>query len=186
MDKKEFGRLKERLLTLLKNKAIKKGRFVLSSGRVSNYYLDGRLITLSAEGVYLVARIMLKMIDTAKIDTVGGPTIGADPILGAMGCLSHICKSPIQTFIVRNSAKGHGTKRQIEGPALKKGAEVILIDDVTTSGKSLIEAKAALSSIGVKVKRAIVVVDRCEGARENLAREDITLESIFKLKELGV
>lgn len=177
-------RLKLRLRLLLKNKAIKKGRFVLSSGRISNYYLDGRLITLSAEGVYLVASIMLNMIDTAKIDAVGGPSIGADPILGAIACLSHIRKSPLQTFIVRKSAKAHGTKRQIEGPALKRGFEVILIDDVATSGKSLIESKAALGKIGVKVRKAIVVVDRCEGARENLSQEGIPLEPIFKIEEL--
>jgi len=173
--------LKQELFNLLKKKALKKGRFVLSSGKVSNYYLDGRVITLTPEGAYLTSGIILRMIKGKKIDAIGGPTLGADPIVGALACLSHINKIPIKTFIVRKAAKGHGTGRQIEGPALKKGSKVILVDDVATTGKALIEAKQALDRIGVETKYAIVIVDRCEGAKENLFKAGLKLESIFRI-----
>jgi len=178
--------LKTRLKTLLEKEALKRGHFVLSSGKTSKYYLDGRVITLSAEGAYLVASIILGLVKDEAVDAIGGPTLGADPIVGAVAALSHISKRPLQTFIVRKAAKEHGTKRQIEGPALPQGARVILVDDVATTGKALIEAKQALDTIGASVVKAIVVVDRCEGARENLAGAGIPLESLFTIKDFGL
>ncbi|MBU3959197.1 MAG: orotate phosphoribosyltransferase [Candidatus Omnitrophica bacterium] len=186
MSRQNIKELKIRLLKLLKSEALKRGRFVLSSGRISNYYLDGRLITLNPEGAYLVARNILEMIKDKKIDAIGGPTLGADPIVGAITCLSYIDKAPIKTFIVRRLAKGHGLKRQIEGARLKKNSRVILVDDVATTGKSLVEAKQALDKIGVRVDKAIVIVDRDEGAKENLAQAGLKLESIFTIEDLGV
>ena len=186
MVKPEIDELKTRLAALLKKEALRKGSFVLSSGKTSNYYLDGRVITLTPEGAYLVSSIILELIRDKGIDAVGGPTLGADPIVGAVAALSHINNIPLETFIVRKAAKDHGTERQIEGPALKTGSRVILVDDVATTGKSLIEAKEALDKIGVIVEKAIVIVDRCEGARENLSGQGLILESIFTIKELGV
>lgn len=119
--------LKSTLLVLLKKEALKKGKFVLSSGKLSSYYLDGRLITLSPQGAYLVASIILEMIKGKNIDAVGGPTLGADPIVGALACLSYIYKIPLKTFLVRKEAKSHGMQRQIEGPLLKKKSKVILL-----------------------------------------------------------
>jgi orotate phosphoribosyltransferase len=186
MAKAELEGLKTKLAALLKKEALKKGRFVLSSGKTSNYYLDGRIITLSPEGAYLVASIILEMIKGHDIDAAGGPTLGADPIVGAIAALSHINKVPINTFIVRKAAKEHGTQRQIEGPALKEGSRVILVDDVATTGKALVEAKDALNKIGVQVEKAIVIVDRQEGAKENLAAAGLELESIFKIEDLDI
>ncbi len=183
MDIKE---LKDKLAILLKKEALKKGKFVLSSGKTSSYYLDGRVITLTPEGAYLAASIILELIKGKGIDAVGGPTLGADPIVGAVAALSHIQKVPLKTFIVRKRAKEHGTQRQIEGPALKAGEKVVLVDDVATTGKALLEAKKALDKIGVLAEEALVVVDRCEGAGENLAKAGLKLESIFTIKELGV
>jgi orotate phosphoribosyltransferase len=159
---------------------------VLSSGKTSKYYLDGRVITLTPEGAYLVAKIMLGLIKDRDIAAVGGPTLGADPIAGAIACLSHIEGAPLKTFIVRKAAKEHGAQRQIEGPALAKGSRVIIIDDVATTGKALIEAKQALDSIGVRVDKAMVIVDRGEGARENLAAAGLTLEAIFNISDFGL
>lgn len=173
-----------KLLALLKKEAFKKGRFVLSSGKVSSYYLDGRIITLTPEGVYLTASIILEMLKNKDIDAIGGPTLGADPIVGAIAVLSHIQKIPLKTFIVRKDAKKHGTQRKIEGPALKKNSKVILVDDVATTGNSLVEAKQALQDLGIEVNEAIVIVDRCEGARENLVKKGLKLKSIFKIEEL--
>lgn len=177
---------KAKLLTLLKKKAFKKGRFILSSGKVSHYYLDGRVITLSPEGAYLVASIILEIIKDKDIDAIGGPTLGADPIVGAVAALSHTKGIPLKTFIVRKVAKEHGLQRKIEGPALKKGEKVLLVDDVTTTGKSLIEAKEALNKMGVIARQALVIVDRNEGAADNLKEIGCKLESIFTIKDLGV
>ena len=176
--------LKEKLLALLKKEAFKKGKFILSSGKESDFYLDGRIITMTPEGAYLIAAIILEMIKDEAIDGFGGPTLGADPIVGAVACLSHIQAKPIKTFIVRKAAKAHGTQRQIEGPALSPGARVILVDDVATTGKSLIEAKQVLDGLGLIAERAIVIVDRNEGAGENLAKVGLKLEAIFNLGEL--
>jgi orotate phosphoribosyltransferase len=186
MEKQDLKELKAKLLALLNKEALKRGKFVLSSGKESNYYLDSRVITLSPEGAYLVAGIILEIIKDRNIDAIGGPTLGADPIVGAIAALSHIKQAPIKTFIVRKAAKEHGTQSQIEGPALKGGSRVILVDDVATTGNSLVEAKEALDKIGVKADTAIVIVDRREGATENLAKAGLKLESIFSIEDFGL
>ena len=174
---------REKLKELLKAEAFKKGSFVLSSGKTSNYYLDGRIITLSPQGSYLAASIILEMVESDDINAIGGPTLGADPIVGVLATLSYLKGRPLKAFIVRKAAKEHGMQLQIEGPALTKGAKVVLVDDVATSGKALIEAKEALDKIGIKTEKAIVIVDRQEGAAENLARAGLKLESIFTIGE---
>lgn len=182
----DLKQLKEKLKALLEKEAFKKGDFTLSSGKKSNYYLDGRVITLTPEGAYLVGKIVLEMIRGKNIAAVGGPTLGADPIVGAVAVLAHQQQVPIKTFIVRKSAKEHGTQRQVEGPQLKAGERIVLVDDVATTGKALVEAKAALDNIKVTIDCAIVIVDRQEGAAENLANAGLKLEAIFTKTELGV
>jgi orotate phosphoribosyltransferase len=184
MEKEKLRKLKIKLIKLLKKKALKKGKFVLSSGKVSNYYLDGRIITLTPEGAYLVAAIILGLIEGRGVSAIGGPTLGADPMVGAIAVLSHIEKISVKTFIVRKAAKEHGMQRQIEGPQLNKGEAAILVDDVATTGKSLVEAKEALDKMGVKVLEAIVIVDRGEGAKENLAKAGLKLQAIFSRSEI--
>ncbi|MDD5568128.1 MAG: orotate phosphoribosyltransferase [Candidatus Omnitrophota bacterium] len=182
----DIEELKSKLLALLNKEALKRGDFLLSSGKRSSYYLDGRVITLTPEGAYLVASILLELVRDRKIEALGGPTLGADPIVGAVAALSHIKGIPLKTFIVRKAAKEHGAGRQIEGPELRKGSQVILVDDVATTGKALIEAKLALDKAGVTAKTAFVVVDRCEGAKDNLKKEGLELESIFTIKDFGL
>jgi orotate phosphoribosyltransferase len=186
MEKLTPAELKEKLFNLLNQGALKRGKFVLSSGKESNYYLDGRIITLSAQGAYLVASIILDMLKGEALDAIGGPTLGADPITGALAAVSYINKQPVKTFIVRKQAKEHGTQQQVEGPALKKGDRVVLVDDVATSGKAILEAKQALDKIGVIAEKAIVIVDRNQGAAENLAKAGLKLESIFKIADFGL
>ena len=168
--------LKYKLFSLLTKEALKKGEFTLSSGKKSNYYLDGRVITLTPEGAYLVASIILEMVEGQDIAAIGGPTLGADPIVGAVAAISYIKQIPVKTFIVRKATKEHGTQRQIEGPALENKGKVILVDDVATTGKALIEAKAALDKAGIPVDTAIVIVDRLEGAKDNLAKAGLRLD----------
>lgn len=186
MEKRNIVELKADLLALLKKEALKIGKFVLSSGKESSYYLDGRVITLTPEGAYLIASIILELIKERNIDAVGGPTLGADPIVGALAAVSYINKIPLKTFIVRKAAKEHGTQRRVEGPELKKDERAIIVDDVATTGGALIEAKEALEKIGVFVDSAIVIVDRSEGAKENLAKAGLKLEAIFGLEDFGI
>lgn len=186
MDKGKNVDPRQRLLELLKSEALKKGVFKLSSGKESSYYLDGRIITMLPEGAHLVASVMLDMIEGLKVDALGGPTLGADPICGAVAAVSFAQGRPLKVFIVRKAAKGHGTQRQVEGPALKSGDRVVIVDDVATSGGSILEACQVMSSMGVRVERALVIVDRKEGAAERLAQAGVRLDAIFSISELGV
>lgn len=187
MDKPtSVSQMKARLLALLQQEALKKGKFILSSGKESTFYLDGRIITMTPEGAYLIASIMLSMIKDDQVAAFGGPTLGADPIVGAVAAVSHLNGVKLKTFIVRKAAKEHGTQRQVEGPVLNAGDRVVLVDDVATSGKSLIEAKKVMDGIGVSVVKALVIVDRNEGGSQNLAACGVKLESIFTLADLGV
>ncbi|MFH1678117.1 MAG: orotate phosphoribosyltransferase [Candidatus Omnitrophota bacterium] len=184
MSENRLKQHKKALLRLLKRKALKRRKVVLSSGKASNYYLDGRLITLSPAGAYLTASIILDLIKDKKISAVGGPTMGADPIVGAVIALASIKGRNLGGFIIRKSAKKHGMQRLIEGPLLRKGSRVILLDDVATTGGSLVEAKTVLDKEGIIVDCAIVIVDREEGASENLAKVSCRLIPLFQKRDI--
>jgi orotate phosphoribosyltransferase len=171
------------LFRLLKTRAFSQGKFILSSGKESNFYLDARLVTLSAAGAYLTARIMLDMIKDENIAAIGGPTLGADPMVGAIASLSHQENRPVNTFIIRKQPKAHGKQQQVEGPLLKEGDRVVIIDDVATTGKALVEAIIVLQKLKVKIIKAICVIDRGEGAIEALAKYQVSLKSIFTIAD---
>ena len=181
---KKIDKAKQGLFRLIKSKAYREGRFRLSSGKISNYYIDCRKITLTSEGAYLAALLILDIIKGRKIDAIGGPTIGADPIIGAV-CVLNLTKynKPMKAFLVRKTVKPHGTKRQIEGPTLKKGFRVVIVDDVATTGGSLVEAVSCLRKKGIKVDKVIVLVDRDEGAKEKLKKLNCNFTSIFKIED---
>ena len=171
------------LYSLLKTQAFSRGKFILSSGKESNFYLDARLVTLSAAGAYLTARIMLDMIDKDRPHAIGGPTLGADPMVGAIASLSHQAGRPINTFIIRKQPKAHGKQQQVEGPLLKEGASVVIIDDVATTGKAFVESIEVLQKMNIKILKAICIIDRGEGATEALAKYKVPLKSIFTIAE---
>ncbi len=185
MNKKKT-QAKKQLLEILKKNSFKRKRVVLSSGKSSSFYFDGRISSLMSSGAYLIADILLDMIKDDKIDAIGGLTLGADPIIGATVALSFKRKRPINGFIVRKDEKKHGMKKKIEGPALKKSSRVVIIDDVVTTGSSTIQAIKAIQEIGCKIVRVIAVVDRCDGAKENIAKYKCNLESIFTKADFGV
>lgn len=174
---------RDRLFRILQTNAFFREKIILSSGKESDYYIDARRVTLSPEGAYLGAKLILAMAKGEKIDAIGGPTLGADPLVGAIASLSFQEKIPVNTFIIRKAPKPHGKQQQIEGPLLKPGASVILIDDVATTGKAFIESFAVMHKEGFKVKKCICLVDRNEGGREALAKEGCSLEAIFNISE---
>ena len=175
---------REELLQLLIKKAYFREKITLSSGKVSDYYIDARRVTLTARGAYLCARLILDKIADDDYDAIGGPTLGADPMIGAIGVLSLQAGRPINTFILRKSPKAHGKQQQIEGPLLFRGNRVVLIDDVATTGKALVESIDILFKIGVEVVKAVCLVDRCEGARQAVAAKKCALESLFDITEI--
>ncbi len=171
------------LFHLLKTQAFSKGKFILSSGKESDFYLDARLVTLSAAGAYLTARIILDMITEDRPDAIGGPTLGADPMVGAIASLSHQAGRPINTFIIRKQPKAHGKQQQVEGPWLKEGSSVVIIDDVATTGRAFVESIEVLQKMNITIKQAVCVIDRGEGAREALSKYKVPLTSIFSIAE---
>ncbi|MCM8799239.1 MAG: orotate phosphoribosyltransferase [Candidatus Omnitrophica bacterium] len=178
-----YKEIKKRLFYLIKKNAFFKKKVKLSSGRISNFYFDLRRITLDPEGGYLIAKLILRFLHKKGVKSLGGPTLGADPIVSAVAVLSHLEGISVKAFIVRRKAKEHGLRQLIEGPSLKKKERVILVDDVATSGNSLIESAQILKRKGLIIDSAIVVLDRQEGAKNNLKKEGIKLYSLFKAKE---
>lgn len=167
----------EELKKLLKTTgAVKTGDFTLSSGKKSNIYIDCRKITLHPQGARLIAKIILEKIKGLKIDAIGGLTLGADPITSSVVALSNI-----PGFIVRKKEKEHGTKQRIEG-IIASNYNVVIVEDVATTGSSALEAINAVEEIGSKVVKVISVVDREEGSASALKNYDF--DPIFKKSEL--
>lgn len=175
---------KEKLKLILKNKSILKGNFKLASGKQSNYYIDARLTTLDPEGVNLISRIFLDEIKKHPgINAVGGPTMGADPIVGSTISISHELGHPLKGFLVRKEEKQHGTGKMIEGN-LKEGDKVAVVEDVVTTGGSVFKAIDAIEKFGAIVEKVLVVVDREAGGEELFKEKSYELFSIFKVSEL--
>jgi len=174
---------REELMRHVREHSLRRGDFTLTSGKKSTYYINGKLTTLDARGAYLVGRIFLAMLADDVPDAVGGLTLGADPIVGAMLSLAGLEDISVKGFIVRKAAKGHGTKSRVEGP-LAEGDRVVIIEDVVTTGGSALEAIEAVEAMGCEVRRVLAVVDREEGGTENLKERGYRLESIFTAAEL--
>ncbi len=172
-----------RLRDLIRQHSLRFGQFRLASGGMSHFYLDLRRTTTHPEGAYLTAYLILDRLGKDWPDAIGGPTLGADPIVGALAALSHLHGAPLPAFIVRSTAKSHGTRQDIEGH-LPEGGRVLLVDDVMTQGGSLVRAAEAVRARGCEVARAIVILDRGAGGRSRLEEMGITCESIFALEDV--
>ena len=161
----------EALLQLAKDTgAIKFGHFVLTSGATSNRYFEGKLLTLHPAGARMVAEAMFELIKDAEIDSVGGLVMGAVPIATAIAMVSKEKGKPVPAFMVRETQKEHGTKRQIEGH-FKEGDRVAIVDDVITKGGSVEKAIRAVEAAGGRVVKVITIVDRHEGGADRLREE---------------
>ena len=167
---------KEALKKLLKERAVKTGEFTLASGKKSNFYVDCRKVTLDPQGAKLIGKIVLEKIKNLKVDAIGGLTLGADPITSAVVTLGNI-----PGFIVRKKEKEHGTKQGIEG-MIERGWNVVIVEDVATTGASALQAIEAAEGAGAKVVKVIAIVDREEGAAQALKNYDF--DPIFKKSDL--
>ena len=176
---------RDELLEVLKRDAYKKGEFTLSSGRESNHYVNCKPVTLSGRGLTLSSLLLLKQLEhDSKV--VAGLTLGADPLVSGVSVVSALDGKIVNALIVRKEAKGHGTQAWIEGPTLKEGSIVTVVEDVITTGGSAIQAVKRIRDAGYKVTRVVAVVDRQEDGEANAAmkEEGLELRSLFTLDEL--
>jgi orotate phosphoribosyltransferase len=161
--------------------------FRLSSGKMSNVYFDLRLTTLSPEGQHLIGNLIYSKLKELRLKpkAVGGLTMGADPVASAVAYASYLKGDPIEAFIVRKEPKAHGRGLQIEGN-IQKGDNVVIVDDVLTTGGSTIKAIGIAKNTGLNVLAALVVLDRCEqNGRENVERSGCPLHSILTIEDFG-
>jgi orotate phosphoribosyltransferase len=184
------GDLKQRLKELLQRKSIVWGKVKLASGQESDYYFDCKLTTLDPEGAFLTGHAVLDLLAEhgIKADAIGGPPIGAHPIVAAVAVVSHLRAKegngrPLPAFLIRKQAKAHGLEKQIEGLDLKKARDVVIIDDVCTKGESTLEALKIVEDAGLRVAAVLSIVDREAGGSEKL-RQKYPYYALFTGKEL--
>ncbi len=178
---------RERLLKLIKELAYEKKKVILSSGKESDFYVDLRNITLHPEGLYLVSNLMFDIIEKEfeGVEAVGGPTLGADPIIGGIIYLSHLRNKPLYGFIIRKEPKKHGLSKLIEGDKnLKNIKKVVIVEDVVTTGESSFKAYNAAKDAGLRVEGVIAILDRNDGAKEFFKEKNIKIISIFDKEDV--
>jgi orotate phosphoribosyltransferase len=180
--------MKDRLIRLIYERAFKYSEepiFKLVSGRMSNYYFNCKMVTLNPEGMYLIGNIIFDMIKDLDVKGIGGLTLGADPIADAVAYTSYLKEKPIEAFVVRKTAKAHGTMQWIEGN-VKAGDRVVIVDDVITTGKSTVEAITRAKEAELDIVKVIALVDRQEGGYENIMEQLKDIKVGYKLLETVV
>ena len=178
--------MKKRLLELVIEKAFRYSEepvFRLVSGKMSNYYFNCKAVTLSPEGMYLTGNLIFDLIKDLRVKGIGGLTLGADPIANAVAYTSYLKGNPVEAFVVRKTAKSHGTMQWIEGN-VTKADRVVIVEDVITSGKSTIEAIKRSEEAGLEIVGVIALIDRQEGGRESLEALGHNLTSLITREEV--
>ncbi len=191
LDLPNYESARAELLALLRERSVFTGDFTLASGAKSNYYIDCRLTTLHARGAWLVGHVMRHLIfqeTTARksqVKAVGGLTMGADPIALAVSLSSYMANpaTALSSFVVRKAPKAHGQTKLIEGN-FASGDNVVVIDDVITTGESTIKAIEAIQQAGGKVDFAAILVDREQGGRQNIEAKGCKVIAAYTRTEL--
>lgn len=191
--------MKEKLIQLVKERCLELGDFTLASGAKSNFYLDLKKLTLSGAGSRLISRMLHSRLVTFRssyaykwdFDAIGGPVVGADPLVGAFLCFHDREHSgtkdylELRGFLIRKEEKDHGKAGRIIG-SVKPGDRCVMLEDVTTSGKSVLEAVQVMENFGCEVVQIISVVDRMAGAAELFAQAGKKFTPILTTADLGV
>ena len=174
------------LLELLATNSLKKGDFVLSSGAHSAYYIDARLTTMSPHGLRLIGELGFNAMRELgwHPDSVGGLTLGADPVAYAIAYFSAETTTPIRAFTIRKEPKAYGAGRQIEGP-FQPTDSCVVIEDVVTTGASAIRAIRVLREAGADVLGVLAIVDREDGGSTSLQQLGVPLISLARVSELA-
>ena len=176
---------RRQLIEILARRSARRGNFTLASGKQSSFYIDARLTTMSPEGLSAIGPIALAMIRERgwTPDSVGGLTLGADPVSYAISYASAASGPAVRAFTVRKEAKSHGTGKLIEGP-FEASDRVVVIEDVITTGGSALKAVEAIRAAGATVLGVLAVVDREEGGREAIEGAGIDVASIARVSEI--
>lgn len=178
-----LGSDRVRLLGLLTRDSFAKKQVTLSSGKTSNFYIDCKRTVLTAEGHWLTGRLLWAEIVTRcpEAKGVGGLTMGADPLASAVSLVSHLAMRPMNAFLVRKEPKGHGSGQWIEGlNSLSAGETVAIVEDVITTGASMLKAIERARAEGLKVGAAFALVDRQEGGAEAIAEAGCPVFPLFR------
>lgn len=173
------------LFNIIKDLSFGRKEVTLASGRKSNFYLDMKFTMLNPQGATLLSELVFQRLlkETIVPDYVGGLAMGAVPIVSNVAMYSYQQGRPIPGFFVRKEAKQHGSKRQIEGTASIAGKNVVILDDVTTTGESAMISVNAARQNGANVMLVLSVVDREEGAAKFYADQHIRFDQLFKAGE---
>ena len=174
---------KELLKSEILNKAVVRGKVILSSGKEADFYVDLRRVTLDATAAPLVGEVMLELTKNLSYEAVGGLTLGADPVATAMLHAAAKQGKKLDAFVVRKSEKAHGLQRRIEGPDVK-GRKVLAVEDTSTTGGSVLTAVEALREAGAEVVGVAVIVER--GAKDKVESAGLAYLAAFNLSELGL
>ncbi len=171
---------RDRLLQLIREIAVVRGRVTLSSGQEADWYVDLRRITLHHEAARLVGPVLLELTADWDYDAVGGPTLGADPVAAAM---LHASAGRLDAFVVRKESKSHGMRRRIEGPDVA-GRRVLVVEDTSTTGGSPLGAVEAVRAVNGEVVGVALIVDR--GARAAVTAAGLDYRAAYGVPDLGV
>jgi orotate phosphoribosyltransferase len=182
----ESAAIRAKAFALIKARSFRRGKFVLASGKTSEYYLDMKPTMFDPEGAYALAELLLDQLADVPVDYAGGLALGAVPLISTVVMLSHQRGRPVSGFFVRKEVKDHGTMKLVEGLGdgdSLQGKKVVIIDDVTTTGGSSMIAVDAAQKSGAEVILGLSVVDRDEGAAETYGKRDIPFRAVFSARD---
>lgn len=174
--------LRNKLFMLLKERAFRLGRIVLASGRESDFYFDMKPAMLDPDGAALLAELILQAIQGVDADCIGGLEMGAVPLIAPVAMKSPDFGRHLPGFFVRKAVKDHGTKKRVDGADIA-GKTVVILEDVTTTGGSAMDAVKAVQDAGAKVALVLSILDRGEGAAELYAKAGVPFKSLFRAEE---
>jgi orotate phosphoribosyltransferase len=174
---------RDRLQQLFRDRALQFGDFTLASGKKSSYYVNSKKVLFHAEAITLLGELLYEATADLELQAIGGLEVGAIPMAAAALTAFHRHGRAVEGFFVRKAAKDHGSKERVEGQ-VRAGDAVVVIDDVLTTGGSVVQAIEAVEAVGAKVLRVVCICDRLQGAGETLAKYDF--RPIFTIRDFGI
>jgi orotate phosphoribosyltransferase len=174
---------RSRLLDLFTARAVAFGDFTLASGQKSRYYINSKKVLFHGEAISLLGELLYEATRDLEIHAIGGLEVGAIPMSTAAVLRYRQAGKTLEGFFVRKQVKGHGSQERIEG-LVNRGDRVVVVDDVLTTGESVVQAIEAVEQRGATVGRVVCIVDRLQGARERLAKYDF--RPLYTMRDLGI
>jgi len=183
MSQTDTAAIREKLIQLIAERSFGRKKIILASGRESDFYFDLKPTMFHPEGAALLARLILDRLSKLDVDLVGGLEMGAVPLIASVSAFSFEAGKPIPGFFVRKAAKDHGTKKRIDGIDSVAGKKVAILEDVTTTGGSAIQAVKEVRAAGAEVVLVLSIVDRLEGAAESFEQARVPFDALFTRRD---